>query len=145
MKQVIKENTVNETVYEAIDGQQFKDSAQCEKYEESAICLLRYKYNKLVINSSSEENIFGLGSCDNNIDIIKVNNKQDIDLVLQLVCYFGSRNSLERSEKILINAMNENDYVFIGTGYEWDYFWVIDSLKEYCKKLENQCKKNETN
>ena len=36
MKEILKEKTVAYTMWEAEDGTQFSDSAECKKYEESA-------------------------------------------------------------------------------------------------------------
>ena len=140
MKEVQKEIKKHITVYEAVDGTEFKSKEECKKYEESAECVLMAKYNKLVLRSGSEFDIFNIGSEEETIDIIKINSLSDIDTILKLVALHSSsvaRNPewLQRIESRLTDAYNSNSLVIIGRGYEGDCFYLSTTFNEIEKTI----------
>ena len=144
MKEVVKSKTVSTVVYQASDGTEFVDKTECIKYEESAKCVLFGRYNKLVVESKCEETIFKTGSCDDMVDIVKVNSQEDIDIILQIFYYFNSNPSTSYLERVE-NSLNSSvgSFLFINRGYDNDGFYIMTSLPEYVKHLENIC--NEIN
>lgn len=149
MKEIIKSKTDNVLVYQALDGTEFKSKEECTKYEESAKCVLFYKYNKLVVKSVCEETIFKTGCCDDIIDIVKINAQSDkaqsdIDLIMQIFFYFNHNpddTRIKRVENLCKEAIG--NFLFIHRGYDNENFWIMDSLHGYKNHLDNIC--NATN
>ena len=141
MKEVQKEIKQYITVYEAIDGTEFKSKEECKKYEESAKCVLIAKYNKLVVRSCTESDIFGdIGSEDETINIVKINNASDIDIILKLIALHApsvARNPewLQKRVNRLTDACNSNSLVIIGRGYEGDCFYLSTTFNEIIKTI----------
>lgn len=127
--------------YEAVDGTIFKIKEECEKYEESAKCVLIAKYNKLVVRSCTESDIFGdIGSEDETINIVKINNASDIDIILKLIalhCPSAAKNPewLQKRENRLTDAYDSNSLVIIGRGYEGDCFYLSTTFNEIIKTI----------
>lgn len=142
MKSVSKE--VKNTIYgwEAIDGTFFDNKEECQKYENSAKTVILAKYNKLVVKSASEEDLFYLGSCDNITDIVKISKSSDIDVILQLHTLINgtpSEDTIKKQIERCEHALNTNDYLFISRGYDDDYFWVMDTLTDRLNYIANKC------
>lgn len=142
MKSVSKE--VTNTIYgwEAIDGTFFDNKEECQKYENSAKTVILAKYNKLVIKSGSEEELFYIGCGDNIIDVVRISEPSDIDVILQLYTLINgtpSEDSLNKQITRCKHALDTNDYLFISRGYNDDYFWVMDTLTDRLNYLASQC------
>jgi hypothetical protein len=141
MKEIQKETKQYVTVYEAIDGTEFTSKEECKKYEESAKCVLMAKYNKLVVRSCVESDIFGcIGSEEETINIVKLNSFADIDIILKLIalhCPGAAKDIkwLQKREDRLVNAYNSNSLVIIGRGYEGDGFYLSTTFNEVIKTL----------
>lgn len=141
MKEIQKEISQHVTVYEAIDGTEFTSKEECKKYEESAKCVLMTKYNKLVVKTCSEYDLFDcIGSEDETVDIIKINNLSDIDTILKLIAlYYPSAAKdtewMQKREDRLTDAYNSNSLVVIGRGYESDGFYLSFTFNEIIKKI----------
>lgn len=141
MKEVQKEIKKHITIYEAIDGTEFKSKEECIKYEESAKCVLIAKYNKLVVRSCVESDIFGcIGSEEETINIVKLNSLSDIDTILKLIAlYYPSAAKdtewMQKKEDRLTDAYNSNSLVVIGRGYEGDGFYLSFTFNEIIKNI----------
>ena len=147
MKIVKEEKKYTVEVYEAIDGTIFPDKAECEIYERSAKCLLLSKYNRLVIKKEVEYNIFGCGSEDGYVDIVKLHSKKDIDVIMQTLGVINphmlKENNKERYDKyqdILEKACSEDDLVFIFRGCEDDGFWIEGTLSNRISNIVKACR-----
>lgn len=133
------------TKYEATDGTLFDDADECRKYENSARAVLLTRYKTLVINKFCEEDLFGVGSCDYGIDIVNVTDSEEIDLVLQLLILYNphigkDQERLASYRKQLNTAMEDDDVVFIGRGYDDDdNFYIMDSLINFLNKIVKKC------
>ena len=141
MKIIQQTITSHIPAYEAVDGTIFKIKEECEKYEESAKCVLIAKYNKLVVRSCTESDIFGdIGSEDETINIVKINNASDIDIILKLIALHApsvARNPewLQKRVNRLTDACNSNSLVIIGRGYEGDCFYLSTTFNEIIKTI----------
>lgn len=151
MKEIKKERTITETYYEyeAIDGEIFKTKEECEKYDNSAMAVVQQKYNKLILKKDLNEYdvFFGCGCEDNPVEIIKVESKDDADLVKQLCLlanpYYKDKDLpdwMKEDFKQIEEAVRDKDVLFIGRGYDHDSFWVYGSSKLLCSKI-NEYKK----
>ena len=142
MKSVSKE--VTNTIYgwEAIDGTFFDNKEECQKYENSAKTVILAKYNKLVVKSGSEEELFYIGCGDNTVDVVKISKYSDIDVILQLHTLINgtpSEDSLNKQIERCERALDTRDYLFISRGYDDDYFWVMDTLTDRLNYIANKC------
>lgn len=52
MKEISVKQEVFVTKYEAMDGKQFTSKEECQKYEDSAMCVITSKYNELVASEN---------------------------------------------------------------------------------------------
>ena len=146
MKIVKEEKKYTVEVYEAIDGTRFSDKAECEIYEKSAKCLLLSKYNKLVIKKDFEYNIFGCGSEDDYVDIVKILCKEDIDVIMQTLGVISSymlkedyKERYDKCQDILVKAWNEGDLVFIYRGYDNNSFSIEETLSNRITNIAKAC------
>ena len=144
MKQIIIERTVKDIRYEAIDGTVFNDSKECEKYESTAAAILNSRYRKLVKATVTEYNMFKAGSDAYTIDLVILQDEEDVQTVLQMLClnnsyYSKSENikKLEEKETILNLAFKTGDIVLIYRGYENDNFCINDTLATLTNRINN--------
>ena len=144
MKEIKKEIIRKEyqTVYIATDGSEFYDRNECEKYEKSAMGVVSSRYKKFVVKSTTEEGLTKCGSGDYIIEVVKLTEYSDIDIVVQLYCLLFSTNDNEQITKIrelCKQAVRTGDLLLICRGYDYDNFWVIDTLTDYLNYILKQC------
>ncbi len=139
MEEIIKEKRSTYTVYQATDGTQFNSKEECQKYEDTAKCMLLTKYKPLVKRTASEYDIFNTGSEEYMIDILQpLSGESDIDILIQLnKLYCGGRKlnddfySNMRSK--LKKCLKNRDVILIGRGTEYDgydNFYTLTTLQE---------------
>lgn len=118
MKIVERTKTV-ETKYEvyiACDGTEFNDADECKQYDKSAYAVLNAKFKELVIGETTEDCLYGTGSCDDVLYIVRVKSEADVDLVLQFEAFFGSSDtSLAQSRKKLEDALATEAPIIVET------------------------------
>ena len=151
MKTIEKTKTIESkyNVYVANDGTEFTIEEECKKYEESAYGVLNLKYKELVVGNTNEESLFGVGCCEDCVDIVKVKTQQDADVVMQMYLIVnpsvkrGIDNNdtypmkwVNRAKELLKNAIEEDDYLFIGRGYDdEECFWFIGTRASILAKI----------
>ena len=141
MKEIQKETKQYVTVYEAVDGTEFTSKEECTEYEKSAECVLMVEYNKLVVKTCSEYDLFDcIGSEDETVDIIKITSLSDIYTILKLIAlYYPSAAKdtewLQKRGDRLTDAYNSNSLVVIGRGYEGDEFYLSFTFNEIIKTI----------
>ena len=150
MKEIKREVTSVEVVYQAADGTEFKSKEECKAYDESARCMLYAKYNQKVINTNTEFGLFGFGSDENTIEVVKLETQADADLITQLFLFENkhmalseNRDSLNRILVRMNKALAEKDYVFIGRGCCMDGFYYEGSRNEHIEVLNKACQRDE--
>jgi hypothetical protein len=145
MKEIKKEVIRKEyqTVYVATDGSEFYDRNECEKYEKSAMGVVSSRYKEFVIKSTTEEDLTKCGSGDYIIEVVKLTEYDDIDVVTQLYCLFYSYNDdnehITRVRELCKKAVKTGDPLLICRGYDYDNFWVMDTLTDYLNYILKQC------
>lgn len=146
MKEIKREVTSVVTVYQAADGTEFESKEECKMYDNSARCMLYAKYNQKVIKTKTEFELFGFGSDENTIEVVKLETQADADLITQLFLFENkhmalseNRDSLNRILVRLNKALAEKDFVFIGRGYEMDSFYYEGSRNEHIEVLNKAC------
>jgi hypothetical protein len=145
-KEIIKKEYVNS--YVAIDGSRFNSEAECKKYEESAKMVTYSKYSPSVIFRKSEYEIYGAGSDEYEIDIIKINCHEDIDILLHMYSlYHPKYNKDDIAQKRVQLEKWYGEIVLIGRGCGYDNYDsfefigtmndIIDHIKEACNEEES--------
>lgn len=136
MKEIKKEKTVFDYEYEAYDGSIFKNREECIKYEETAQCVIRKKFNDLVEYSSNESSLFSCGSEDCIIDFVKPNTQDAINTIMQMLELCNTND--DKARKWIKEAQKNNDYLLIVHNfYDKDFYYVwstrtsiLDSINE---------------
>lgn len=139
MKEITKEKKSTYTVYQAVDGTEFDSKEECQKYEDSAKCVLLTKYKPLIKRTDSEYNIFTTGSDEYMIDILQyLSSESDIDILIQLHRLYCSGRKLNDEHYVdmrnkLEKCLKNRDIVLIGRGTEYDgydNFFILTTLQE---------------
>ena len=147
MKEVTKEKVQKYTVYEALDGTQFSDRAECEKYEQSAKGVIRARVAKLIVGKENEWNL--LAGCDEHEVVgIKMQTGRDVEYVKQFLmieCSWYNNSPVERDKifDIMEKAYDNDDIVLFGINCDGDYYFIncrqtiVDNLMNFGRKEEN--------
>ena len=146
MKEISVEQKTYIRKWEAKDGTQFNSREDCEKYEDSAKCVILTKYKDFVIKESDEYHFFGVGNEDCQVDVVRVPNEKAIDVIFQAFCFFrdwDSDENKEKARKIITNAFEYNDFLLIGNDYELNNFYIIGTLSDVIEKIKERVKPNE--
>jgi len=149
MKIIKKENTITEyyDVYQALDGTEFHDKKECEKYEASALGVLKGRISNLIVadtRNTTEDAWTLLGGLDDHDVVgIKMPTIEDFNTVCQfflLVCPWYNDNGREeaREERISVieKAFKDKDIVLFGINCDGDYY-LINSRQGIIDKLNN--------
>ena len=138
--------TKTEIQYEAIDGTVFEDREECQKYEKTARCIANEKFNKLVIKTTNEWELFG-GSDDNTVLIVKPTLVSDADIILQAF-YMDNQHLLKEDQDgrykeyrkkytdIVQRAISEGDVILMGRNYE-DILYFYNTRQYYIDMFNN--------
>lgn len=144
MKEVTKEQVQKYTVYEALDGTEFHDKAECLKYEESAKGVIRARIAKLTVGKANEWDLLA-GNDDHEIIGIKMQTGRDVEYVKQFLmmeCYWYNNSPIERDKifDIMEKAYDSDDIVLFGINCDKDYYFInsrqtiVDNLINFGKK-----------
>jgi hypothetical protein len=142
MEKVIVEKTVHETKYQAADGKMFNNEDACMGYENTLKCIVRAKYNKLVVKHIKEYEIASFGNEDYYVDVVKLKSKEDVETIIHLLNVYSQR-SPEEIEKLMDNLdkirKNKEDCLLLYAGSEYDGSWYsyLGSAKEFLEKAKN--------
>lgn len=146
MKEVTKEQVQKYTMYEALDGTEFHDKAECLKYEESAKGVIRARIAKLTVGRENEWNLLA-GSDDHEVVGIKMQTGRDVEYVKQFLmmeCSWYNNSPIERDKifDIMEKAYDNDDIVLFGMNCDGDYYFInsrqtiVDNLMNLGKKEE---------
>jgi len=146
MKEVTKEKVQKYTVYEALDGTQFSDKAECEKYEQSAKGVIRARIAKLTVGKANEWDLLA-GSDEHEIIGIKMQTGRDIEYVKQffmMECSWYEEVKTREIFDVIEKAYDNDDIVLFGINCDGDYYWVnsrqniVDNLMNLDKKEDEK-------
>ena len=146
MKEISVEQKTYIKKWEAADGTQFNSREDCGKYENSAKCVVLTKYKDFVIKESDEYHLFGVGSEDCQVEIVRVPDEKAIDVIFQVFCFFRdweSDENKEKARKTITNAFEYNDFLIIDRGYELDNLYIIGTLDDVIEQIKERVKPNE--
>lgn len=147
MKEVSINIQTSVTMYEALDGKQFKDKSECIKYEDSALCALLSIYEGKVITRTNDCTLFNL-NYDETIDVIKINSNEDIELLSRLWFLMHPwvqnnirDNAYTRFLGNLQKAYEEDSYVFLGRGQEGcdPCIYFLGTKESLIAEIEKAC------
>ena len=142
----IKETKVVGTKYIADDGTEFYSIEECEKYEKSALFVMKAKL-KLIADTNEDE--FSVGGCyDDAVEVFDVQTREDLDnlkaylhLVLSIHGVRDFDNYFSKDSSFNFNFANVTfgHEVIIWWSYDQDHFWVygngsIDAYLDYVKQ-----------
>lgn len=143
METISRERKSYYDVYVANDGTEFRDREECKKYEESALGVLMAKLRP-IISETNEYAVSGMGNDDSAVWVAKPATQDDVDTIMQI--YLANEPSMMKEEyketveyrrAIVQRALDENDVLFIGRGYECDSFWLIGTRNSIKEKLDS--------
>lgn len=146
----IKEEVIHKsyvTKYEALDGTVFDSLEECKKYEASAKAALLARYKELEVKMVSEYNLFGVGSEEYYVSVVKLRNESDVDLMTQLYFLFNPRYEsdschIEEARSIFRKAVATEDFLIINRGCEYDHFdafWIFGLLTDTLNTIVKAC------
>ena len=111
------------------------------------------RYKPLIVKETTEDYLFGWGSSDNTVEIVKPTSKDDADLIMQLVFLFNkyyredkNKHYAERAQELIDRAVKESDVLVIERSYDMDGFWIVGttaSMKEEIDKFVKPVEKKE--
>lgn len=143
MKEVTKQRTYEYTVYEAIDGTQFDDQAECKAYEKSAAGVLAIRVSYLVKNDNyTEYSLFSTGSDDRKVIALYMPEEADRDAVMQY--YFLMNPQVSRSEvcrkeiiETIEKAYKEHDLLLVSISEDRSEFYILTTRNTIIDNLTN--------
>ena len=131
MKKLEKDLITKYTVFQAVDGTEFSQKEECEKYEESALGVLRGKIKKFVVCEPKDAWTLMGGYDDHQVIAIKPLIEADIDTILQwyylehpYILENPRKSERERFEEVIIEAWKNDDVVLFGINYEKEYYFI---------------------
>lgn len=146
MKEISVEQKTYIKKWKAVDGTQFNSREDCEKYENSAKCVILANYKDFVIKVSSEYDLFGVGNEDCEVDVVRVPDEKAVDVIFQTFCFFRDWASDENKEEVrkkIVHAYEYNDFLLIQRGYESDDFYIIGTLYSILEQIKERVKPDE--
>jgi predicted RNA-binding protein Jag len=153
MKKVTKTREQRYDVYVANDGTEFTTEEQCKKYDESAYGVLSAKYKELIVNTDVESGFFGFGSDEATIEIVRVKDEKDADVVMQMLFFINQHLSaidnkfdyvIERCKMLLERAM-KGELLVIDRGYDYEEgFWFVGTDQSMKDEISRICKEKES-
>lgn len=108
------------TVYVAADGTEFDDRTECEKYDKSAVGVLKGRVKAMAIKDTNEEDIFSCGNSENRVLVCIPKNQEDIDTIKQLIfTTVGNKSYADKVDayinKVVLVFFCYDDYIYIDT------------------------------
>lgn len=130
MKKITTTKTIEEvTGYEALDGTFFRSAEECEKYEESAVGIIKARAKEYLIGETTIYGLLNEGSDECGVEIYNIADKDAAATISQLIYIkCGERDTCSVDEYI-------GKELIIFWSYDEDYAWfyTIDSLTKSIK------------
>ena len=125
MKRIEKEETkkVVTTMYVAIDGTEFTNKDNCEKYETSLECVLTARLNDITIRNTNLCTAFLEGSDNWDAKIVRPRNSEDINAINQLICLIRGTSPDMIDERYVVKDTSIGECIVLCYSYEHDNMW----------------------
>lgn len=143
MKTIEEERVIKQTMYVACDGVRFSDQEECATYEKTAGCVLKARYNALLVKNTDEWSVFKGCSEDAVIQIVRVESERDIDTICQYGVYCNDRLDVDKMRSSLLDIVKADNRVFIGRGYDCDTFYLIGSRSTILARIDSELSESE--
>lgn len=117
------------TVYVAVDGTEFDDKEQCEKYDKSALGIIKGRVNKLAVKITNAWDAVG-GDEEHELWIVVPKKAEDVVAIGQLLSFYGNKQDTgELDEQI-------GKPIFLIWDYDQDYIWfrTLESIVKYASE-----------
>lgn len=129
MKTIQKEIINHETIYEAVDGTTFYDKAECEKYEKSALGLMKSRLTDMAIGPwTTEYSLFETGCDDCQAIVVVPKDKADIDTLRQLILLVEPDRAGSIKDRVPDDFIGKVIIVFFDSCGEYVWFRTLDSI-----------------
>ena len=159
MKAIKNVKTVEEIVgYEACDGTRFTTKEECQKYENTAVAVIKNRFKKLVIKEMEGSDITHCGDgfvgagCDEDwyYGLVEIKNEDDLKAAQMYHALEGSKSGEYGFDETMIG---KRVIVGIGSGKyprpeegskcEYDNSYVYGTIEEQIKKYEEMIRQFE--
>lgn len=128
MREITKERVVKDVIgYEANDGTRFDSKEECQKYEKSALSVVKERFKRLIVGETYEDDLMNAGCEDGIWYIIKIKNGDDVNTAAMYGSLRGCSGAIVTDDDI-------GKEVVIGT-YD-DYFWRVGTLDEIINRIK---------
>ena len=95
----------------------------------------------------SEYNLFGVGSDEYYLSIVKLKDELDVDLLTQLYCLFNPQyrndeSRIKEARNTFRKAVETEDFLIIGRGCDYDQydsFWIFGLLTDKLNVVVKTC------
>ena len=125
MKEINVKVGTSVTKYEATDGTVFGRKDDCEKYEQTALCVIKMRLRDMSLAVGNECSIFGVGDEENEVLVVVPRSSDDIDKIRAVLCACDSEASAECLTDKLIGKVV---CIRIGYGEEWAEFRTLEEI-----------------
>lgn len=137
MKEIKEEEIVYNYKYEALDGTVFNSKEECNKYEKTAECVIKKRYNDLVKYTSNECALFNCGSDDYVVDFLKVQTHDDATVIMQMLELSGDNSG--KAREFIADALKTNDYLLVGhDSCSEDYYYTYGTRTHVLNKIKKK-------
>ena len=128
MTEIKKEETTYKTMYQAIDGTEFVDKEECEKYEQSAACVLLAKLVGCEVARGYDHEWLDWGD-ENEYRTLIPKTQEDIDTMNQLWFMHGGK----KEEKPKFDKSHINKLILMGVRtyndkLDWCWFYILEDI-----------------
>lgn len=143
MKKIKKVEEVTTFVYEAVDGYVFDTAEECTKYENSAVGVLRGRFNKLIVGRYDAWEFMG-GSEDHDILVLSIKTQKDADTVLQFYYLMspwilnGNDTLKDKYDNMVNSAIG--GYLLIGKIPDGDGIYLVNTADKIISNIKEACK-----
>lgn len=114
--------------YLAFDKTYFCEKEDCEKYEKSALGVLKGRIQEMAIRSTTEYGLFEMGSDDCDVFVVVPKSEEDIDKLNQLAILINGDEQRKVADDVI------GKMVFVYTGYHNDCCW-FDTLDKLVSRI----------
>ena len=128
------EKTYKEKVYVAVDGNEFKNEADCKEWENSYKCTIKQSFDKLPKKEIDGISVaFPYASSDDHVVVVEPSSLDDITVINAYVhsCVDSSATVMDTTyigKKVVLN---------FGCGYDYFSFALLDDLiKDFNNNIE---------
>lgn len=117
------------TVYVAVDGTEFEDRNECERYDKSAMGVVKGRVKKLAVKVTDGWTAVG-GDSDHEVWIVVPKTPEDVSSIRQLLVLYENTNPSDELEEQIGKP------VFLIWNYDRAYMWfkTLESIVKFASE-----------